>query len=152
MQRHIYEDTHLGVLGWFHWVHIFAKNKEQIKKSTQTQQQTTNTFEKPQPPAEHSQKMWALKSHFRWARSIHHNFSFRKGGRVALADWREHWWGEQPGYQTGTIKTGTGSKRSHSSASGSFSFPPFSPSSSPPTRVFLRTWLHPIPPFERGWG
>lgn len=91
------------------------------------QQQTTNTFDKPQPPSKYNQNMWALKSNFRWMRSIHHHFSGRKGGWVAVVDWGRHWRGEQPGNQTGTIKTGTGSKRSHSSSSsGSFSFPPFS--------------------------
>lgn len=63
-------------------------------------------------------------------------------------------WGEQLGNQTGIIKTGTGSKRAHSSSSGSFSFPPFSPffSSSKNLPPHMVGNGEPHPPLERGWG
>lgn len=122
-------------------------------KHTHTQQQQTlNTYDEPQPPYMSNQKMWVLRSHFRWVRSIHHHYSGRKRGDGQL-QWiaGRDWQGGQPGNQTGT---GTGSKRSHSSSSGSFSFLPFSLLLLLLQDSSLHTWLgleSPIHHWSVGW-
>lgn len=137
------------------WMDEYFCEKPFLSQCTHTkQQQTTNTLDKPQTPFMYNQKMWVLKSHFRWVRSIHHHVSGRKG-RGGLQWWIGGGTGGTSCLVTRRVPSRQGQEaRDHTppplAPFHSLPFPFFSSSKNLPPHMVGNEELH--PPLERGWG